>query len=236
MEIKHQCLVDYLIYFPANYNNLLEFSNKVILDKTLLESLLNENINYLDNGPIIFKIKNTTEFGIFESYVGVHEFSALDNKIYLPNIIAENLFAEKDMVIDIEYYLPPKGTFLKLKPTSDNFYKIDNIKDFLETAIIKDYPVLEMGKIINIKNNDDVISLEIVKTEPFDIISTFNTDLEVDFCPIDKIEKIKTPSISSDDLKEEHNNGKVIGGNTAENVEDIRKARLKRFCKNNKKI
>ena len=74
---------------------------------------------------------------------------------------------------------------------------------------------------------------------PYDIISTFNTDLEVDFQEIDK-PKINSPSLINNpgllnDIKRIDNKEepfKLCGGTpVVTSKEKMREARLKKFCK-----
>jgi len=203
MESKFKCLVDFLLYSPTlsqNIINNLENSNKIILNANILNKL-SKSLDKIES-QMIFKITNTTEFGIYESFVGVHDFSASGNKIYISNNIADNLFVERNSIIDIEYYVPPKGTYIKIKPKNKQFYDIQEVKYILEKNIINNYPVLSVGDNIRIKYFDSIIELKIEKCLPFDVISTNNTDLEVDFTPIniDK-PKIQKTEIQKTDIK-----------------------------------
>ena len=203
MESKFKCLVDFLLYSPTlsqNIINNLENSNKIILNANILNKL-SKSLDKIES-QMIFKITNTTEFGIYESFVGVHDFSASGNKIYISNNIADNLFVERNSIIDIEYYVPPKGTYIKIKPKNKQFYDIQEVKYILEKNIINNYPVLSVGDNIRIKYFDSIIKLKIEKCLPFDVISTNNTDLEVDFTPIN----IDKPKIQKTEIQKTENN------------------------------
>ena len=189
MDLSFECRVDFLIYSP-NFSNVtineLENSNKIILNSNILTNL-SKKLDKIES-PMIFKLTNNTEFGLYEYFVGVHDFSAKENIIYLPNNIADELFVEKNSIINIQYYVPPKGSYIKLKPKTTKFYDILEVKSVLEQNIVNNYPVLQKNMTIRIKYFDTIVELLIEDCKPFDVISTNNTDLEVDFSPIKKKE------------------------------------------------
>jgi len=249
----YKCAVDLMLYSPSFDNTQgLEFSNKVLLNKIVLESLIKKNVNF-DDGPMIFKLTNDTAFGTYETFIGVHDFTALGNKIYLPSKIAEDLFVERNSIVNISYYLPPKGSFLKLKPKSEAFYDIIDIKNLLETKIKRNYPVIQSESTLLINYNNKDIELEVLECRPFDVISTYNTDIEVDFAPMDK-PKVNYNAVVND-VKETFtdnlnklvqsdcnvNNPKItkkqenmdkpltIDSSNSLSLEELRAARLRRF-------
>ena len=148
---KFICTVKPLIFCPTSEQNIneLSYSNKVILNSKVLETL-SKNIDNLES-PMVFKVTNNTVFGTYETFIGVHDFTALGDNIYMPNHIIEKIFAETDAKIEIEYYVPPKGSYIKLKPQDKNFYEIENIKTNLESIITKNYPVIELNNILEFK-------------------------------------------------------------------------------------
>ncbi len=191
------CSLEQLIYCPSSDANLkeLEYTNKVILNSDILQKI-SKKIDKFDS-PMIFKVTNTTIFGIFDIFVGVHEFSATGNKLYMPNHLMEKIFGQQGSSVSITYYVPPKGSFIKLRPKAENFYQIGDIKKFLENNIQKNYPVLQKNTSILIKHanietgKDEDIELIVTDLKPFDVISTVDTDIEVDFEPITPPEKPK---------------------------------------------
>lgn len=184
-----ECSLEQLVYCPNSDANLkeLEYTNKVILNSTVLEKI-SKKIDKFDS-PMIFKVTNTTVFGIYEVFVGVHEFSASGNKMYMPNHLMEKIFGQQGSLVSISYYVPPKGSFIKLRPKAENFYKIMDIKKFLENNIQKNYPVLQLENSILIKHENQEIELVITDLKPFDVVSTVDTDIEVDFEEIETIKK-----------------------------------------------
>ena len=141
MYNRFKCKVDFLIY-NQSYEDLqhLEYSNKIILNSLILDQLIKLDDNILSN-KMHFKLTNETEFGIFEVYVGVHDFSANDNKIFISNKIANNLFIEQYSDIYIEYCSPPKGTFLKIEPFRSNliFIKSGNLLVLISSGQVAEY-------------------------------------------------------------------------------------------------
>lgn len=194
--------VDLLIY-SQSYENLeeLEYSNKIILDSNILNKLLEIDDNICNN-KMFFKLFNDTDFGYFEVYVGVHDFSANNNKIFLPNKIAEELFVIQDSDIKLEYCVPPKGSYIKLKPHSKDFYDIIDVKNILENNIQKNYPILQQDLSISIKYNNKIIELDIIECRPYEVITTDNTDIEVEFVSIDE-EIIESSDLSNNNIQKE---------------------------------
>ena len=246
-----KCTVDLLIYSPSfeNYQNL-ENSNKVILNNSVLEKVSKEFENI--EGPMIFKITNNAEFGFYQKFVGVHDFTALDNKIYLPSRVADELLVNKDSIIDIEYYVPPKGNFMKLKPLSTDFYDITDVKDFLENHIQKNYPVLQKDTYITVEYNNSTFDLEVTDCRPFDVISTIDTDIEVDFEPMTEppkptyntpVNTVENPIPNLDEsnylskIKERYNKSIVKKEEESEsNVTDSTNIDWKPFCGNGHRL
>ena len=178
---NNKYIIDYLIYSPSFQDySILEHSNKVILNQKILDSVLcMDNLN----SPMIFKISSDTDLGYYETFVSVHDFTASDDKIYVPYRIADSLLINRNDFINVDYYVPPKGNYIKLKPNQEEFYNIIDIKDFLGTHIQKYYLVLQKNSIITIPYQNTKIELLIKDCKPFDIITTVDTDISVDFDP-----------------------------------------------------
>ena len=73
-----------------------------------------------------------------------------------------------------------------LKPLNKEFYEVMDIKSMLETAFVNNYPCIELGQ--NIKINSE-IEVTVVSLEPYEICSTNNIDLNVEFVEMDKEEE-----------------------------------------------
>jgi thioredoxin 1 len=192
-----ECSLEQLIYCPNSDDNLqeLEYTNKVILNSDILQKI-SKKLDKFDS-PMIFKVTNITVFGVYNIFVGVHEFTATGNKMYMPNHLMEKIFGQQGSSVSITYYVPPKGSFIKLRPKAENFYQIGDIKKFLENNIQKNYPVLQKDTSILIKHNNlksgehEDIELIVTDLKPFEVISTVDTDIEVDFEPITPPKKTK---------------------------------------------
>ena len=179
MNNKYQ--IDLLIYSTSieDYSNL-ENSNKVILNQKILSNNIdNVNLEY----PMIFKLSSSSELGKYETFVSVHDFTACNNKIYVPYHIAETLLIDRNDYVNIEIYIPPKGNYIKLKPKQKEFYNILDIKDFLSIHIQKYYQVIIKGSILKFPYRDMIIELIIIDCKPFDVIVTSDTDISVEFEP-----------------------------------------------------
>jgi len=180
-----------LSYCTIDNINRLNYTNKIILNKNILENFSKHNL--LDDGPFNVKVTNRKDYGEFIRVFGIEEFSAPDNIGYMSLRLMDELMIDIGDRVSIEYYKPPKGSFVLLKPLSSLFYSIQNIKHCLEQCIQHNYPILEKDTSILFKYEDIEISLLIKDCKPYDIISTYNTDLEVEFEPCDECTPINEP-------------------------------------------
>ena len=230
MEKTFTCIAQSLIYSPnlSSQNvNRLENSNKVILNNNILQQI-SKKIDTFDS-PMIFKLSHTSEIGYFESYVGVHDFSAIGETVYLPQNIMDDMFITSSSQIKLDYFTPPKGSYIKLRPLNENFYEIQEVKEVLEKNIVEHYPVLEKHQTISFKYLDKTVKLVIDECLPYDVISTNNTDLEVDFAEIRRpkppeasiINNLETPinNINTAELNEISSGGLKTSNLTNEEVE-----------------
>lgn len=160
----------------------LEHGNKVILPTDVLNELSNEHKDNLVY-PLVFKVKNENgkEFA-----VGVKDFSANADNIYLPKRLMEDNWVPYDSKVQLTYITPPKGKLVKLQPHKTKFTMLSNPKVVLEKGIIENYPVLTCGETLSVRYNGETYLINVLESEPENIISTFNTDLSVDFAqPLD---------------------------------------------------
>jgi len=223
----YKCVLDQLVFCPNSDANLkeLEYTNKVILNSGILEKL-SKNIDEFDS-PMIFKVTNVTVFGVYEVFVGVHEFTASGDKIYMPNHLMEKIFGQQGSSVTITYYVPPKGSFIKLKPKDENFYQIQDIKKFLEKHIQKNYPVLQLDSTIIIEHNNintgkkEDIELIITELRPFEVISTVDTDIEVDFEEISPPNKLNKKIDVESLVNDMESDTKISGNNIPEYIPNM---------------
>ena len=157
----------------------LKHSNKILLPESLLFELTKENHDSLDN-KMYFKVSHTeTEYG---EVCGVHEFSAPAGVVHLPYHIMNSCCIGEGTNVKIELVSPPKGDFVKLRlHNSKEFSKLSDPKAVLEKILSRDYPVVTQGQTIALNYTDKVFMIDIVETQPTEIIEILNADINVDF-------------------------------------------------------
>ena len=157
----------------------LKHSNKILLPESLLFELTKENHDSLDN-KMYFKVSHTeTEYG---EVCGVHEFSAPPGVVHLPYHIMNSCSIGEGTNVKIELVAPPKGDFVKLRlHNSKEFSKLSDPKAVLEKILSRDYPVVTQGQTIALNYTDKVFMIDIVETQPTEIIEILNADINVDF-------------------------------------------------------
>jgi ubiquitin fusion degradation protein 1 len=157
----------------------LENSNKVILPISVLNQLSNEHKDNLVY-PLVFKVED--EKGVVFA-VGVKDFSNNEPYIYLPKRLMDINWLPYDSTVTLTYITPPKGQLIKLQPHKTAFTMLSNPKEILEKGIIENYPVLTCGETISVSYDGEIYLINVLESKPEHIISTFNTDLSVDFAP-----------------------------------------------------
>ena len=99
--------------------------------------------------------------------------------------------SEKVYQVEIEKICPVQGTYIKLRPHKTEFINLSNPKAVLERIMSRDYPVVSQGQTIEL-NYEDLnckYRIDIVETNPAEIISIINTDINIDFDqPLDYVE------------------------------------------------
>lgn len=172
--------------YPASYCGTdLENTNYAVLSSSVLEE---HSDNFNKDQQAIFKIiHKNKEIGIdIEIFVGVKEFSAPLDTIYVNTECFNKLLCQIGDEVEIEYYDPPPATLIKLKPLSETFYEVMDIKSMLEKAIVTNYPFIQVQQILKINSEIEVL---VESLEPFDICRTNNIDLNVEFVEMDKEEE-----------------------------------------------
>ena len=159
----------------------LKHSNKILLPESLLFEITKNNHDSLEN-KLYFKVSNIeTQYG---EVCGVHEFSAPPGVVHLPYHIMNSCSIDEGTNVKIELLSPPKGNFVKLRlHNSKEFIKLSDPKAILETIMSRDYPVVTQGQTIalNYKDLDMVFMIDVVETQPAEIIEILNSDINVDF-------------------------------------------------------
>jgi len=202
----------------CKYNNN---GNKVICPKYILYELSKyENIVY----PITIKYKHL--------YLGVLEFKEFIDEIYIPNHIFYNLNLVENEKIEMKILSKPlpKATYIKIKSQSEEFYKIEDKKKYLEAHLKNLYTVISANTTINLIYGNNIIALSILDCKPEPNVSIDEIEeLEIDIEPIIKPKpkskiistinsslnkkKLKKENISSNEFKSFSGKGNKLGSN-----------------------
>ncbi|CAB4055509.1 RNASEH2B [Lepeophtheirus salmonis] len=115
-------------------------------------------------------------------FVGVLEFTAPLGHVILPDWMLNFLNVKEKEWVKVEYLKvhPPVGISVIFKPVSKGFSMIDDPKSLLE-AKLRHFSVMSEGEILPIQYRDSIHELEVVETNPKDVIDIVNIDLEVIF-------------------------------------------------------
>tara|TARA_Y100000590_G_scaffold44185_1_gene47042 strand:- start:7333 stop:8112 length:780 start_codon:yes stop_codon:yes gene_type:complete len=174
-----------------NYEN----SNRVLVPKSLLYKLSQyDNLKY----PIHFKLNADfyKEDSDYKDYVySIYDYVEDIDNIYIPNEYYRDIDLDKlleyDNQIEIEIinYELPKAESITFKPFTSNFLSIKNPKVYLEAHLKKHYTVLFKNQIISTIYGKTFINIEILDTQPDNIVSILETDVNVEFeAPYDYID------------------------------------------------
>ena len=171
----------------------LRYSNKILLPPSILYAL-NQQQDLNDNSIMFFKVSNKEmQFGIV---CGVHEFSAPPGICHVPYHIMDNIGIREGKQVEIEKICPVQGTYMKLRPHKTEFINLSNPKAVLERIMSRDYPVVSQGQTIELYYEDMNCKylIDIVETNPAEIISIVNSDINIDFDqPLDYVEPPPQP-------------------------------------------
>ena len=160
--------------------NRSRHSNKILLPPNVLHELMTRDL-FKKNDIMFFKVINKKiEFG---DVCSVHEFTASPGICHVPYHIMEDLGITEGDNIEIEKVSPPLGTYVKLRPHKTAFIELSNPKALLEKMMAEDYPVITQGQTIaiNYKSLGKEFRIDIMETQPAEVISIIDTDLNVDF-------------------------------------------------------
>lgn len=165
-----------------NYN----IGKKVLAPKSLLYNLSKyDNLEY----PIHIKI-NDDLFTILDFIDNI-------DCIYVPTKKFYDLGFEENMtqVVTILKEIPPKASFLKIKPHSEKFYSIPDIKNYLEIHFNKLYLIVSKNEIIKVPFYEETLEFTITDCKPENKVSLNEIDeLEIDFEPLVDVSKIEKES------------------------------------------
>ena len=160
--------------------NRCRYSNKILLPPDILRELMARDL-FTENDIMFFKVINKKiEFGVVCS---VQEFTASPGMCHIPYHIMEELAITEGETVEIEKVSPPKGTYVKLRPQETAFIEMSNPKAILEKIMCQDYPVITEGQTITINYKDlgKIFSIDILETQPEEVVSIIDTDLNVEF-------------------------------------------------------
>ena len=170
----------------------LELTNRIILPISALTRLTMLEVTM----PMVFKVVNpeTSQF----THCGVLEFSADENRCYMPSWVMKNLLLRDGQTLLIKNVVLQKGTKIKLQPSTTTF--ITNIYDPKEALeqCLKNFSCLTKGDIFDLHAYGEKYEIEALECEPEDAILVINADIEVDFeAPKDYVDE----SVSSTSTK-----------------------------------
>jgi len=192
--------------FYQDQNPKLDYhnnGNKVICPKYILYELSKyENVAF----PVTFKYK--------EHYLGVLEFKEFIDEMYIPNGIFYQLEIEENQSINLEILSKPleKACFLKIKPQSEDFYKITDQKKYLETHFRNLFTVLKEKDTINLIYQNTKMPISIIECKPKHVVLMDEIEeLEIDIEPLYEPKK---------KLKKKDKNGIIFSMNTSLNKKD----------------
>jgi hypothetical protein len=160
--------------------NRCRYSNKILLPSDILQELMARDL-FTENDIMFFKVINKKiEFGVVCS---VLEFTASPGICHIPYHIMEELAITEGETVEIEKVSPPQGTYVKLRPQETAFIELANPKAVLEKIMSEDYPVITEGQTITINYKDlgKIFSIDILETQPEEVVSIIDTDLNVEF-------------------------------------------------------
>jgi hypothetical protein len=196
VTLYYQCvpLIFYMDYKPLE---MYENSQKIIAPKDLLNQLsLYEDLQL----PIFVKLNESEQiFGIID-YIDFVDHLYIPSKHFYDLNISEN----QEIKITILKEKPVNAESIKIKPLSEQFYEIKNIKVYLEVWLKKMFLTLSEDEIISLPYQNTVIGLYIAETKPTKMVSIYDIEeVEIDLLPMDEYANKKTEVISECINKEE---------------------------------
>ena len=174
---------------PVGLTKLLKHSNKILLPPSILHTLT-ENQDLDD--VMFFKVNNKEmQYGIA---CGIQEFSSPPGICHVPYYIMEYIGIKEGGQVEIEKICPVQGSYIKLRPHKTAFINLPDPKAILESVMSSDYPVVSQGQTIEIFYNEKKYLIDILETQPDEVISIINTDINIDFeAPLDYVEPPTPP-------------------------------------------
>jgi hypothetical protein len=196
-------LVFYMDYKPME---IYEHSQKIIAPKQLLNELSTyENLSL----PVFIKING------YDRIFGIIDYIDFVDHIYLPSkhFSDLNLQENEEVIFTILKEKPVNATSIKIKPLSEQFYEIKDIKVYLEVWLKKMYLTLAEGEIISLPYQDSAIGLYIDETLPEKMVSIYDIEeVEIDLLPMDEYKNLsnKVETVSQDKPEECSSNNECL--------------------------
>ena len=179
--------------------SIYETSQKILLPKEILSKLTEyENLEL----PIYVKINDG------ERIFGVLDYVDFVEHVYIPTPLFYdlNLTENEDIILSVLKEQPPKASKITLKPLSEEFYDISNVKTYLEVWLKKMRLTLHEGEIITLPYMKSTISLYIDCLEPAPIVSIHEIEeVEIDLLPMDEYANKTSVEFTETETEEEIN-------------------------------
>lgn len=160
---------DYQIY---------ENSKKIVVPKELLFKISQfDNITL----PIYVKIND------LDIIFGIIDYFDYIDHIYLPTetFYNFNFIENEELKLSVIKNKPPNATLLGIKPLSEEFYRIQDIKHYLETTLKKMVISLTLDEVIRLPYLETCINIQIKEIEPAPIVSIFDLEsVEINILPM----------------------------------------------------
>lgn len=115
------------------------------------------------------------------SHCGVLEFSAAEGCVYIPDWMMHTLVLKDGQFVKVEKTGNlAKATYMKIQPHSTDFVKNLSDPQVMLEEILKDFVCVTAGDTIIVNHEDQRYYIDIVATDPEDVVSLFDTDCELD--------------------------------------------------------
>jgi ubiquitin fusion degradation protein 1 len=188
--------------------SIQENGDKIILPPSILESLIENNVDF----PMTFEIVTNQK----KTHCGVLEFTADEGTCCIPYWIMKNLEINERDRIYIRNVVLQKASFIKFKTTT--FLELSDPRAILEYKL-RAYSCVTIGDKLEINYNSRNYILEVIDVKPKKACCIIEADIEVDFEPYE-IYKSETNTVISQEASQK-TKIKVKNIETSEIVEPI---------------
>ena len=155
--------MEHSLTVQISHDPKLNQGNSVILPESILHQLIEQNKTL----PCFFKITSTFTSSSIIFYTSCLEFTALEESIEIPYVMASTLGIEHNLVVNVHYIeniMPCK--YLKIEPQSENFFSIPEYVDVLQAELSQYYSVLYRNQVFHIQYQDTLYFLKVLEIEP----------------------------------------------------------------------